>query len=176
MPRTRQHVDREAKVEEILAVAEARLRSGGYGALTFNAIAKELGLARGAIYWYFQSKDNLLVAAAASAFSAALANPPTRAGYQRRIMWAVERLADLQPLNTAVHERARHSQAVADFQDAVQQELCARLRDVLRPHVASVELEDVALTIVIFVQGLLTLPLTRTERERSLRFALSALV
>lgn len=176
MPRNRQAMERDAKVEEILVAAEDALRSGGYDALTFNAIAKELGLARGAIYWYFPSKDELLVAVAASAFSAAMASPPKRSSYLRRIAWAVEKLADLQPINNAVHERARHSDAVAEFDELVQRELCAKLRDLLRPHVAASRLEEVAEAIVVFVQGLLALPLSRAERERRLQFIVETLV
>ncbi len=62
MPKTRHAVDRDEKVEEILAIAERRLRDGGFEALSVAAIARELGVAQNAIYWYFPSKDHLFVA------------------------------------------------------------------------------------------------------------------
>ena len=65
MPRNRQDIDRDAKVDEIVTVAKRILNDGDYDALSFQAIADELGLARGALCWYFPSKDDLLVAAAA---------------------------------------------------------------------------------------------------------------
>jgi len=49
-------------MDEILALAQARLREGGYEALSVAALARELGLAQNAIYWYFPSKDHLFVA------------------------------------------------------------------------------------------------------------------
>src|SRR6266508_6254251 len=62
MARTRTELEREAKVGEILEAAERRLRDSGYEALSVAAIARELGLAQNAIYWYFPSKDDLFVA------------------------------------------------------------------------------------------------------------------
>jgi AcrR family transcriptional regulator len=176
VPRNRHDVDRAEKVEEILQAAERVLMKAGFGDLSFAALAEELGLARGALYWYFPSKDELFVAAAARIFSGALSNPPVRAGYARRITWAVDQLAALQPLNMALHDRARQSEAAARLEEAIQQEMCARLREVLRPHVRSQRLEAVAQTIVVFVQGLLTTPLPGPERNRRLRFLLNELV
>ncbi len=169
-------MDREDKIEEILDAAKRVLRSGGYDALSFKQIADELGLARGALYWYFPSKDDLFVAAAASAFNDALSRPPVRAGYARRISWAVERLAELQPINIALHDRARHSDPAAQLEQTIQEQMCARLRDVLHPHVDPSRVDVVAQTIVVFVQGLLSLPLTPAERSRNLSFLLDELV
>lgn len=176
MPRNRRDVDRDEKIGDIVDVAALAVRAGGYEALSFNAIAKQLGLARGALYWYFPSKDELFVAAAARVFAEALSDPPRRAGYVGRILWAVEHLAELQPLVNALHERARHSEAAAGLELATQEEMCARLRDVLRPHVAAGRLEAVAQAIVVFVQGLLAMPLSPADRDRHLRFLLDELV
>lgn len=62
MPLARTGVDREAKLEEILAAAERRLVAGGYAHMSVAAIARELGLVQNSIYWYFPSKDHLFVA------------------------------------------------------------------------------------------------------------------
>ncbi len=174
VPRNRHDVDRAEKVEEILEAAERILRTGAD--FSFADIAEELGLARGAVYWYFPSKDDLFVAATARIFTQALSDPPTRAGYGRRIQWAVDKLAALQPLNMALHDHARRSKAAADLERAIQAELCARLKDVLRPHVGKQRLDDVTQTIVLFVQGLLTAPLPTAERNRRLQFLIGELV
>lgn len=39
------------------------LLEGGYAALNFNTVAERAGLARPSVYWYFKSKDALVVAA-----------------------------------------------------------------------------------------------------------------
>jgi hypothetical protein len=128
VPRNRRDVDREEKVAQILDAAESVLTVGGYDALSFTDLAEDLGLARNALYWYFPTKDDLFVAAAARSFTRALSNPPVKAGYARRIAWGVDRLAELQPLNMALHDRARHSKAAASLKDAVREQMCERLR------------------------------------------------
>ena len=62
MPRTRSEVERDAKVAEILEAAVRRLAEGGYDALSVAGIARELGIAQNAVYWYFPSKDDLFAA------------------------------------------------------------------------------------------------------------------
>src|SRR2546428_3966186 len=62
MPRTRSKIDRDTKISQILEAAEQRLRKGSYEALSMAGISRDLGVAQNAIYWYFPSKDHLLVA------------------------------------------------------------------------------------------------------------------
>jgi len=176
VPRNRQEIDREDKIEEILQAAERTLRRVGYDGLSFGALASELNLARGALYWYFPTKDDLFVAAVARVFAEALSDPPHRAGHVKRITWAVEQLAILEPLSAALHDRARHSAGAAALERAIQAEMCSRLRDLLRGRVEAARLNDVADAIVVFAQGLLAMPLDQAERAARLRFLLSELV
>jgi len=78
MPKTRTQVPKQEKVDELVAAAERRLRSGGYEALSVAAIARELGIAQNAIYWYFPSKDNLFVAALERLLREIAARKPSR--------------------------------------------------------------------------------------------------
>src|SRR5215210_758410 len=100
MPRTRHEVDRETKVEEILDAAVSRLDEGGYEALSVAGIARELGVAQNAIYWYFPSRDHLFVAA-----------------LERKVLWFVDQLQEIEPVRAAMYERARTSPVVAEFAD-----------------------------------------------------------
>src|SRR4051812_50227265 len=88
MARTRTKIDREAKVEAILDLAERRLREGGYEQLSVAALARELGLAQNAVYWYFPAKDDLFVAVLRRML-ADLAPPKPRGGGgdRRRVLW-----------------------------------------------------------------------------------------
>src|SRR5438270_14019416 len=63
MPRTRPELDRVEKETAILEAAIQQLETGGYGALSVAAIARDLGVAQNAVYWYFPTKDHLFVAA-----------------------------------------------------------------------------------------------------------------
>ncbi len=51
---------RERSREEILEAARRVLLRGGVGALTVEAVAREVGVTKTALYYYFSSKDALL--------------------------------------------------------------------------------------------------------------------
>lgn len=176
VPRNRREIDRDQKLEEILAAAEALLLQGGYEALTPAAIARRLGLARAAIYWYFPTRDDLFVAAVGRIFAPALANPPDTTDYARRIQWAVETLAELRPINLALHDRARHSDAAADLEAAIKTQLCERLREVLRDHIDPARIDQVADTVVVFIEGLLAHDMSAKDRQNRLQFLLNTLI
>src|SRR5438270_6901534 len=117
MPRTRPELDREEKQAAILAAAVDQLEAGGYPGLSVAAIARGLGVAQNAVYWYFPTKDHLFVAALQHmghrVFTAKL-----RAGtdWTARLLAVVDALADLYPLLPAIHERAGTSEVVRVFE------------------------------------------------------------
>src|SRR6266576_3514728 len=116
VPKTRLSRGRDEKMDEILTVAERRLREGGYEALSVAAIARELGLAQNAIYWYFPSKDDLFVAALEEMLREIAARKPSReVGEVERILWFTDQFEALSGLRGAMNERARSSRVVADF-------------------------------------------------------------
>src|SRR3954462_3149611 len=116
MPRTRPELEREAKVAEIVAAAERRLHDGGYDALSVAAIARELGIAQNAIYWYFPSKDHLFVAALERMLRDIVARkPPRQRSLERKVLWFVDQLGEMEPVRAAMYERARTSPVVAEF-------------------------------------------------------------
>ena len=176
MARNRQTVDREVKLAEMLDAAEALLLEGGYDRLSAAAVATEVGVARGAVHWYFPTKDDLFVAAAARMIATATSDPPEDRTPGVRIAWALDRLAELDGLTTTLRERARVSDAAADLERGVQEEVCARLRQVLDGHVSPDDLAPTADSIVTFVQGLLAMPLAHDERHRRLTFLLARLL
>src|SRR5205814_9350531 len=102
-------------MSEILEVAERRLREGGYPALSVAAIARELGLAQNAVYWYFPSRDHLFVAALERILHRAVSTkkPPHDDDPTVMALWFVDRLGQFQPLLAAVHDRSRFSPSVA---------------------------------------------------------------
>src|SRR4051795_5623340 len=112
MPRTRRAVSRDEKVEEILAVAERRLREGGYEALSVAALARELGLAQNAIYWYFPSKDELFVATLNRMLEKIVARKPSKqVGELEQILWFTDQFQVISGIRGAINERAGASPA-----------------------------------------------------------------
>src|SRR4051794_29879772 len=116
MPKTRPAESREDKMGEILGAAERRLRESGYQALSVAAIARELGLAQNAIYWYFPSKDELFVATLRRMLEEMVARKPSKqVGELERILWFTDQFQALSGLRGAMNDRARSSPVVADF-------------------------------------------------------------
>jgi AcrR family transcriptional regulator len=56
-------VDHEQRRREIVEAAWRLVARGGFAAATMREIAAEAGFANGALKYYFDSKDDLLIAA-----------------------------------------------------------------------------------------------------------------
>jgi AcrR family transcriptional regulator len=176
VPRTRNELNREAKTDEILAAAEQRLRDGGYSALSIAAIARELGLAQNAIYWYFPSKDHLFVAALERMLRAIVARkPPKRGGVEHRVTWFVDQLAEIEHVTAAMHERAGASPVVAEFAEGLDATWRRMLGNVLADRVPDDQRALAVAALLATIQGLLSQHAPRAQRARVLRFALDRL-
>jgi AcrR family transcriptional regulator len=163
-------------MDEILAIAERRLREGGYEALSVSAIARELGLAQNAIYWYFPSKDDLFVAALERMLREIAARKPSRkVGEVERILWFTDQFEALSDLRGAMNERARSSQVVADFVQELDALLSRTLSNALRDHVPPEELPVAVESFRATVEGTFVKGLSKRERRKVLTFALERL-
>jgi AcrR family transcriptional regulator len=177
MARTRTELEREAKVGEILEAAERRLREGGYEALSVAAIARELGLAQNAIYWYFPSKDHLFVATLERMLKEIAARKPARSvGEVERILWFTDQFQMLSHLRGAMNERARDSQVVAEFVGELDALLSRMLSNALSGHVPAKELPVAVEAFRATVEGCFVKGLDGRARQRVLRFALERLI
>jgi AcrR family transcriptional regulator len=176
MPRTRPKQSRDEKRDEILAVAERRLREGGYEALSVAAIARELGLAQNAIYWYFPSKDDLFVAAMQRILHELAARKPSHeVGEVERILWFTDQFQGLSNLRGAMNERARTSQVVADFVTELDALLSRMLSNALRNQVPDDELDMAVETFRATAEGTFVKGLDKRERRKVLTYVLQQL-
>src|SRR4051812_50056267 len=62
MPRNRQQIPREERAGDLLAAATELFLSKGYDKTTMADISAAAGVARGNVYWYFASKDDIFAA------------------------------------------------------------------------------------------------------------------
>jgi TetR/AcrR family transcriptional regulator, cholesterol catabolism regulator len=177
VPRTRTTTSREEKEAEILAIAERRLREGGYDALSVAATARELGIAQNAVYWYYPSKDHLFVAALRQMLRDIVARKPRHeVGEIERILWFTDQFAAMSDLRGAMNDRARGSPVVAQFVDELDGLLSHMLSNVLKRHVPD---EDLAVAVETFratVEGAFVKGLSRRARRKVLTFALERLI
>ena len=178
MPRTRSELERDAKVAEIVEAAERRLRKGGYEALSVAGLARELGLAQNAIYWYFPSKDHLFVAALQQMLSDIASRKPRHheVGPIERILWFTDQFQALFHLRGAMSERAGDSPVVADFVEELDALLSRMLSNALRDHVAADELPVAVETFRATVEGTFVKGLAKRARHEVLTFALERLM
>jgi TetR/AcrR family transcriptional regulator, cholesterol catabolism regulator len=162
---------------EIVQLAEQRLREGGYEALSVAALARQLGLAQNAIYWYFPSKDHLFVAALEQMLREIAARKPSReVGEVERILWFTDQFQALSHLRGAMNERARSSQVVADFVEELDGLLSRMLSNALRDHVPEKELPVAVEAFRATVEGTFVKGLDRRARRNVLTFTLERLM
>jgi AcrR family transcriptional regulator len=177
MPKTRSAVSREAKTDEILALAERRLRDGGYEALSIAAMARELGVAQNAVYWYFPSKDVLFVATLERMLEEIAARKPSGdVGTLERILWFTDQFHALSELRGAMRERARSSSVVAEFVQRLDERLSRMLSGALRAHVPDDELPVAVEAFRATVEGTFVKQLDEPTRHHVLTFALERLL
>lgn len=163
-------------MDQILATAEGRLREGGYEALSVAGIARELGLAQNAIYWYFPSKDELFVATMRRMLDEVAARKPSkRVGDLERILWFTDQLEDLSGLRGAMRDRARDSPIVAGFAAELDALLSRMLSNVLRSYVPEDELPLAVEAFRATVDGAFVKGLDKRSRRELLAFALRRL-
>jgi AcrR family transcriptional regulator len=177
MAKTRTALDREEKVEEILGLAQRRVREDGYEGLSVAALARELGLAQNAIYWYFPSKDDLFVAVLRRMLEDVAARKPRGgAGHRQRILWFTDQLEPLSRLRPALRERAQRSGAAAGFLDELEALLARMLSNALRGE--GVPEGDLPLAVEAFraaVEGTYAKRMSRSRRRKVLGYVLDRL-
>jgi AcrR family transcriptional regulator len=163
-------------MSEILAAAERRLRSGGYEALSVASLARELGLAQNAIYWYFPSKDELFVATLNRMLEKIAARKPAKqVGELERILWFTDQFQVVSGMRGAIEDRARSSPAVADFAERLDALLSRMLSNVLRDHVPADELPVAVEAFRATVDGAFVKGLSKRDRRQLLAFTLGRL-
>jgi AcrR family transcriptional regulator len=176
MPRTRPEIDRDAKVEEVLAAAERRLREGGWPALSVAGIARELGLAQNAVYWYFPTKDHLFVAALERMLRDIVARKRgTKRTVEGKILWFVDQLAEVEHVRAALRERAREAEVVAEFAEQLDDVWRRMLTGVLSSRLEEPELSSVVGVLHATIQGALLGIRDPAERRRVIGDAVARL-
>lgn len=176
MPKTRIEVPKQEKVDELVAAAERQLSSGGYEALSVAAIARELGLAQNAVYWYFPSKDHLFVAALERMLRDIGARKPSRSKSRvERVLWFTDQFAPIWKLQGAMAERAQTSTVVAEFVKNLDELLSRLLSNAFRDQVPEAQLPLAVGAFRAAVEGTFVKGFDQRERRRVLGFTFERL-
>ena len=176
MPKNRAALGRQDKIDEIVGAAKRRLVDDGYAALSVAAIARQLGLAQAAIYWYFPTKDHLFVAALESILHDVLRRKPGQGTALDQVTWFLEQLSEFQDLRMALRERARRSEVVATFETDVNAVLREMLVGALHADVGPEEMTDTADAVMALCEGVLLRDVGRRRRRELIRFGFPRLI
>jgi TetR/AcrR family transcriptional regulator, regulator of autoinduction and epiphytic fitness len=178
VPRNRSDVDRAEKVDAILDVAEEQLLAGGFEALSMAAVARRLGVAQNAVYWYFPSRDDVLVAVAGRLLARAGDTPPPPGDPYGQAVWLFDRLEAVAPVRLAIHARAPRSAVVAQLRDEAHATLHGLVAGWLTDGgaVPPGDVDLAAEALLAAGEGLLIRGLPRAQRNRVLRYGLDRLI
>jgi AcrR family transcriptional regulator len=176
MPPNRSKRERDDKMVEILAIAEAQVMAGGYAGMSVAAIGRELGIAPNTVYWYFPSKDHLFVAVVERMMVRTVADkPPHSAGLVKQALYFVDRLIETRPARVALQERAAQSELAAELERNFRQAMRSMLAGGLREKLPSARAEAAADAFLATVEGVLALDMGKKERDRVLTLVLQRL-
>ena len=167
---------RDVKVDEIVEAARARLVEGGYGALSVAGLARELGLAQAAVYWYFPTKDELFVAALQRILHDILERKPRKGATIDRVLWLADRLHEFRDLRMTMRDRARASEVVARFEADVNELFRVLLVNALQDDVDEGEIGTVAEAVMALCEGVLLRDVGQRRRRELIRFGFERLV
>ncbi|WP_371574639.1 TetR/AcrR family transcriptional regulator [Streptomyces sp. NBC_01314] len=115
MPRNRQQIPREERAGDLLAAATELFLAKGYAKTTMADISAAAGVARGNVYWYFASKDDIFAAVMDRMLSREIRTLSAEQAGADPLSRLVRGLSDMRysrPLHQAMHDRLPHSEAV----------------------------------------------------------------
>jgi AcrR family transcriptional regulator len=159
VPRNRQVIPREQRVDELLAAATELFLSRGYAKTRMSDIAKSVGVANAALYWYFPTKEDLLAAMWNRVLDREIERVPAGGAGGDPFDRLLEGFADLRPyrqLHMTMHELLTESEVVAAAHDR----LIAWVRDLVDEGLVFHGLEndadrnDVVELVVVLFEGL----------------------
>ena len=174
MPRNRPFMDRDDKRAELVEAARRLFLTDGYAATTVSRLAREAGVATNTLYWYFEDKDDVLLAVVdvevAKGWRDYRALSKKRVA--DRLFWLVERLQEISLLVATVHERAAHSERVRAWHDRFHEALdAAACEELAALGVPAARRQALAKIWGFTIEGLLAHPL-ETSQQRAICQAL----
>lgn len=168
MAKNKRDVDHQVKRAEIEAAALGLFLRQGYEATSMATVAAAAAVAPNTLYWYFDSKDDLLVAVLQHEFQHALAQYALEAHkpVAEQLLWLLDRLEQVSPLISTVHARLSKSESVRRWHAQFHQAFDTLLVAQLAQRGASAVRARVLATVGTFViEGLLSHPQTPQQRQ-----------
>ena len=175
MARNKRHLEEKVKKEEIELVAMALLKEKGYDNTSMAEIARTAGVAANTIYWYYENKDDVLIAVLNRVVSQAMTDVMAlqEQPLKTRLLMLIAQVETSGSLMTDVHSRVSHSPKVRAWHD--QFHTMVEQLSVSELVKAGVNLGEAVLDarlLIYVIEGLLAHPHKLQEREQIIDQAL----
>ena len=167
VPSTKPHQDREEKCAELISAARRLFIEDGYDATSMAALARAAGVAPNTIYWYFDDKDDVLIAVLDAVLVDALAAYGGIADLplEEQLYWTAGQLQQISRLVTTVHARIGRSEALNTWHESFHATTEGLLRAILEQRIPEAAV-DAEIKITVFaIEGLLSHDLTSEDRR-----------
>lgn len=166
--KNKRHVEQKVKKAEIELVATQLLKEQGYDNTSMAKIAKAAGVAPNTIYWYYENKDDVLIAVLNNVVLEAMTEilKLQDRPLQERVLILIELIQSSGSLMTDVHSRVSHSKTVKDWHDrfhSMVEQLS--VSEMIRAGLPKDEALLDAKMLIYVIEGLLAHPHEPEERE-----------
>jgi AcrR family transcriptional regulator len=178
LPRNRQNIPREERSAELLAAATELFLTRGYARTTMADISAAAGVARGNVYWYFKSKDDIFAAVMDRMLGRETRALDSELRGSDPLTALIRGLADMRPfrsLHRAMHERMEYSPAVHEAHERFLDWVRTMVYQVLDQNPRPLDREMVAdLAIAVFEGANVPQPARRPAHEM-IRFLMESI-
>ncbi|MEC7546285.1 MAG: TetR family transcriptional regulator [Thalassolituus sp.] len=178
MARNKRHLDQKVKKEEIETVAMSLFKEQGYDKTSMAKVAKEAGVAANTIYWYYENKDDLLIAVLNREVMQAmpLVLAMQSAPLSERVLTLIAQVESAGALMTDVHARVSHSDVVKQWHDRFHQMVeQLSISELIKAGVSPEHAACDARLMIYVIEGLLAHQHTMEERVQVVEHALSTI-
>lgn len=168
MAKNKRNIDLDIKKKELEETAARLFMEDGFEATSMNRISRALGVAPNTLYWYYASKDELLVGVLNRLLSDTLKQIPSVTGksIEEQMGWVLQQFEQSRALMTTVHSRLNQSLVIHDWHEQFHSFLETLVVRSLKAHGVCDQRADTLATVAIFlIEGLLAHP--HSEKQRS---------
>ncbi|ABW15213.1 transcriptional regulator, TetR family [Parafrankia sp. EAN1pec] len=176
MPRNRQEVPREERIDALLAVAEQQFLARGFAGTSIAEIARAAGIEPGSVYWYFRSKDHAFAAVLNRLLDGEvdrIAELPGEAA--QKLFAALDSVERRRTLHPCVAERAPHAPPIMEYHERLHEWLHGLALSAVADLVPQPDHEIAADAVVATIEGGLANPAPSRPTSHLVRYLLASL-
>ena len=175
--KNKRDIELRVKREELDQAAARLFLENGYEATSMARIAQALEVAPNTLYWYYPSKDELLVGVLNHLLSKSLQQLPSisRLPLQEQMEWVLGNFEQLKSLVTTVHARLEQSEVIRGWHERFHQLLeSGVIYSLMGKGISRERAAMLAAVATFLVEGLLVHPHSGQERRDILNWFASS--